>query len=91
MTTPLICLRCSTADIRVDPQEIVDGHILDKHTCVACGYTWYMDHHPVAYPKPELFVPHNEKRLMRENEMLREIIDNQAKVIADYQEMVVVK
>jgi hypothetical protein len=54
---------------------------------MACSYKWYIDNHPVALKKPELFVPDREKELLEQIERLKSIVESQASVIADYQEM----
>ena len=85
-----ICNRCSSADIAVSLPDKVEGREIAMHVCNACGYIWWMDMAPPNMKKVDLYMPY-EKKLERENEALRAIIDNQAKVIADYQEMMVVK
>ena len=79
-----LCPRCSSRSI-TSVYLAKEGRELDKCVCVDCSYVWYNDNAPPVMPKPALVM--DAARLAEENGALRSIIDNQARVIADYQEM----
>lgn len=83
---PVICLHCSSHDI-VRSFAPIDGRELTKHECRSCDYVWWMDSNPPALPVVALVVD-RVAVLEKENAALRAIIDNQAHVIANYQDMV---
>lgn len=85
-TAPVICFHCSSHDIIRSP-EVVGERELIKHECRSCDYVWWLDTNPPPAAPVRLVVDVREE-LLKENVSLRDIIANQAAVIADYQEMV---
>jgi hypothetical protein len=81
------CLRCSSHNIVVIHDFLLDGKVLDQHSCMDCSFVWWMDNYPTPMKRPEMFVPEREKELAKQVDRLKEIVASQAAVIADYQEM----
>ena len=85
-TAPVICFRCSSHDI-VRSFDAIGEREMTKHECRSCDYVWWLDTNPPPAAPVRLVVDVWEE-LLKENAALRDIIANQAVVIADYQDMV---